>query len=36
MPPRAEIGTGAQSYPQVLALFLVYVLFLLVFKSRKP
>jgi hypothetical protein len=35
MPPRAEIGTGAQSYPQVPALFLVYVLFLLVFKSRK-
>jgi hypothetical protein len=35
MPRTAEIGAKAGSYPQGGALFLVFVLFLLVFKSRK-
>jgi hypothetical protein len=36
MPGRGEIGAETASYPQGLGLFLVYVLFLLVFKSLKP
>jgi hypothetical protein len=35
MPRAVEIGAEAGSYPQGMALFLVFDLFLLVFKSRK-